>query len=171
MENVNLRVNPGTLFQVSRVMPQDTRLQLLGRAPGGEWLKVVNDEGIDGWVSVNVVKGGFDGPPPPVVEPIDVLRVSGLVVTELGTPVSGIGFSISQGARNTVATTDENGIFYAYLPPNLTGTWSVEYMSIACTSNTMDANCNCVGALCGTAEPPKQDVQLPQADALRFLWK
>ncbi len=51
VQNVNLRTNPGTLFTVSRVMPQNTRLRLLGQAPGGEWLSVMNDEGIAGWVN------------------------------------------------------------------------------------------------------------------------
>ena len=42
-QNVNLRVNPGRLFKVSRVLAQGTRLQLLGIAPGRQWLNVVND--------------------------------------------------------------------------------------------------------------------------------
>jgi hypothetical protein len=50
VQNVNLRTYPGTLFQVSRVMPQGTRLQVLGLSPGGEWVYVLNDEGINGWV-------------------------------------------------------------------------------------------------------------------------
>lgn len=169
--NVNLRTNPGTLFQVSRVMAENTRLRVLGRAPGGEWLKVVNDEGVEGWVSVNVVKGGYDGPPPPLIEPVDVFLVTGSVVTELGTPVSGIGFNVSQGARSVSASTDDSGTFYAYLPPTLSGTWVVEYGAISCASNTMDANCNCINNRCGTAEPARAEVVLPQKSALRFVWK
>lgn len=171
VENVNLRTNPGLLFQVSRVMPQNTRLQLKGQSPGGEWLKVVNDEGVEGWVNVNVVKGGFDGSPPPVIVPDNVLLVTGSVVTESGTLVSGIGFNVNQGTRSTVASTDEDGVFRAYLPPTMSGTWTVEYVSISCTSNTMDANCNCINNRCGTADPARAEIQLPQKSALRFVWK
>ena len=171
VENVNLRTNPGMLFTVSRVLSQGTRLQLLGRAPGNEWLSVQNDEGVVGWVNMNVVKGGYGGPPPPVIVPTDVLVVAGSVLTELGTPVSGIGFAVVQGSRRTDAMTNADGQFYAYLPANMSGVWTVEYVSIACTSNTMDSSCNCVGDRCGAADPASVQVQLPQVEPLRFIWK
>jgi len=171
VDNVNLRVQPGTLFQVSRVLALNTKLRLLGRAPGGEWLNVQNDEAVNGWVNVNVVKAGFDGPPPPIVEPYGVLLVTGKVVTPLGTPVSGIGFAITQGSRRTDATTDETGQFYAYLPSTMSGIWQVEYVSVACTSNTMNSNCNCISGFCGKSNPESIPVTLPQKDALSFVWK
>jgi SH3-like domain-containing protein len=153
VENVNLRTNPGTLFTVSRVMPQGTRLQLLGRAPGSEWLNVQNDEGVVGWVNVNV------------------LIVAGSVLTESGTPVSGIGFAVYQGSRRTDAMTNADGQFYAFLPPSMSGVWTVEYASVACTSNTMDSSCNCIGGRCGSANPASASVQLPQVEPLGFVWK
>ena len=170
-ENVNLRTNPGLLFTVSRVLAQNTRLRLLGQSPGGEWLSVMNDEGISGWVSSDVVLVVYDGPPAPVIEPTGVLLVTGTVMTELGTPVSGIGFAVVQGARRTDAMTDEDGQFFSYLPANMSGTWTVEHISIACTSNTMDSNCNCIGERCGSASPLSLQVQLPQSEPLNFVWK
>jgi len=171
VDNVNLRVNPGMLFQVSRVLPQNTKLRLLGQTPGGEWLNVRNDEGITGWVNVNIVLISYDGPPAPVVEPTGVFLVTGTVETELGTPVSGIGFAVTQGSRRTDAMTDETGQFYAYLPPNMSGVWTVGYISISCKSNTMDANCNCINNSCGTANPLTSTVALPQSTPLEFVWK
>ena len=171
VENVNLRVQPGMLFQVSRVLAQNTRLRLLGQAPGGEWLYVRNDESVSGWVNINVVKIGYDGPPAPIVEPTDVILVTGKVVTSLGSPVSGVGFAITQGSRRTDASTDETGQFYAYLPRNMSGTWQVGYVSIACTSNTMDANCNCISGLCGKANPENISITLPPNGVLNFVWK
>lgn len=171
VENVNLRTNPGLLFTVSRVMPQNTRLRLLGQEPGGEWLYVMNDEGIPGWVNMNVVLMAYDGPPPPIVEPTDVHLVTGSVLTELGTPVSGIGFAIYQGSRRTDAQTDDTGQFRAYLPRNLSGVWTVGYVSIACTSNIMDANCNCKNSSCGSPYPESVFIELPQSEPLSFVWK
>ena len=168
-QNVNLRTNPGTLFKVSRVMPQDTRLRLLGQAPGGEWLQVMNEEGIEGWVNVNVVLMAYDGPPPPIVEPTDVYLITGSVFTDAGTPVSGVGFAIVQGDRRTDASTDESGQFY--LPSTLSGAWQVEYVSISCTSNTMDTNCNCINGICGSPDPVSMLVELPQEHELNFIWK
>ena len=171
VENANLRTNPGMLFTVSRVMPQNVRLLLLGQTQGGEWLNVRNDEGVVGWVNMNVVQTSYNGPPPPVMEPADVLLVSGTIETEAGTPVSGIGFAVYQGSRRTDAMTDSDGHFYAYLPPTMGGVWVVEYVSISCVSNTMDVNCNCVGGRCGTAYPANTTVQLPQVGPLSFVWK
>jgi hypothetical protein len=171
VENVNLRTNPGTLFQVSRVMPQNTRLLLLGQSPGGEWFKVMNDEGIAGWVNMNVLSKLTEGPPPPLIDPDGVILVTGTIMTELGTPVSGIGFSISQGTRSVNATTDKDGAFFAYLPPNMSGVWSVVQVAISCTSNTMDVNCNCINNYCGTAYPASAPIELPQREPLHFIWK
>jgi hypothetical protein len=171
VQNVNLRVNPGLLFQVSRVLPQNTRLQLLGQSPGGDWVNVQNDEGIVGWVSHWVVTMNYQGPPLPVIEPEDVILVTGTVTTELGTPVSGIGFNLTQGSRSTDAITNGQGCFYAYLPTNMSGTWTVKYVSVVCTSNTMDVNCNCISNYCGTAQPESTTVQLPQSEPLNFVWK
>jgi hypothetical protein len=170
-DNVNLRTNPGMLFTVSRVMAQNTRLRLLGKAPGGEWLNVMNDEGIAGWVYTIVVSMTYDGPPPPVIEPTNVLLVTGNLVTELGTPVNGVGFAVQQGSRRTDAVTDADGRFFVYLPPTMSGTWTVGYASISCTSNTMDVNCNCIGNRCGTADPVSVSVQLPQTEPLKFVWR
>ena len=171
VDNGNLRVNPGFLFQVSRVMKKDTRLRLLGQSPGGEWFNVLSDEGINGWVSADIVLAAYDGPPPPVIFPKDVYEIIGSVFTELGTPVSGIGFAIVQGARRTDAVTDASGNFYAFLPQSLTGAWEVSYVSVACTSNTMDVNCNCISGRCGGAFPSFLSVSLPQTETLQFTWK
>jgi hypothetical protein len=171
VENANLRVQPGMLFQVSRVLAQKTNLRLLGIAPGGEWFYVQTDESVNGWVNVSVVSGGYDGPPPPTVEPTDVILVTGRVVTALGTPVSGVGFAITQGGRRTDASTDETGQFYAYLPSNMSGVWQVGYVSIACTSNTMDSSCNCINNICGRANPQSASITLPQNGVLNFVWE
>ncbi|MFM8427752.1 MAG: SH3 domain-containing protein, partial [Chloroflexota bacterium] len=39
-DNVNLRVNPGRLFQVSRILTRGSRVEFLGIVPNGQWLKV-----------------------------------------------------------------------------------------------------------------------------------
>ncbi len=169
-QNVNLRVNPGRLFKVSRVMSQGTRLQLLGVAPGGQWLNVVNDEGVVGWVGVDFV-GGLGAAPLPVVNPKDVLVVTGTVVDANGSPVSGIGFGIVQVNQREDATTDETGTFYAFLPTKLTGAWVVSFISVACTSDAPDDKCRCVGDACGKPNPESASILVPLSTPLSFVWK
>jgi len=174
-DNVNLRVLPGTLFKVSRVMPKGSRLQLVGVAPGGDWLNVVNDEGINGWVGADLVKGGFDGPPLPTVTPQEVITVSGRVTDVNGNPISGIGFAVIQktgsGTSRGDGMTDETGTFYVFLPITAYGNWSVEFVSVSCKSNTMDANCQCLNNVCGKPDPQAIEVSLPLPAPLSFTWK
>ncbi len=173
-QNVNLRTNPGLLFKVSRVMAQGTRLQVLGLAPGGEWVSVLNDEGIVGWVGIDFVDE-FRVDIFPTVEPRAVQSITGRVLDANGQPVSGIGFAILGGTESkplrTDATTDFNGWFYAYLPLSATGVWTVSYVSVACTSNTMDLDCNCIQGLCGAPVPISMPVGLSVSGPITFSWK
>lgn len=125
-------------------------------------------------MGVQLVEGVQGDTSPPVVEPEDIFLVTGIVKTEPGIPVSGIGFALIQvgfPARRTDVITDVTGRFYAYIPSTLSGTWTVEYVSVACTSNTMDANCNCKGGACGEAEPRLVEISVPYSGELVFVWK
>jgi len=174
VQNVNLRTNPGTLFQVSRVMPQGTRLQVLGLSPGGEWVYALNDEGINGWVGIHIVEE-FPIRQFPTVEPENVQRITGRVLDDSGQPVSGIGYAVEQQSASktlrTDAVTDSTGTFYAYLPQSVSGVWTVSHVSISCTSNIMDADCNCLNTVCGTSYPVSASVNLPINEPLTFIWK
>lgn len=174
VQNVNLRTKPGTLFPVSRVMPQGTRLQALGLSPGGEWVYVLNDEGLNGWVGISLVEE-LPAEQLPIVEPGDVQRVTGRVLDVNGIPISGLGYAIEgqSGSKSlrTDAVTDATGTFYAYLPQSTSGVWTVSYVSIACTSNRMDANCNCLNGSCGMSYPESASISLPLSEPLTFTWK
>ena len=117
----------------------------------------------------------MSGPPPPIIEPQDVQLVSGRVTDESGHPISGIGFAITPDAAvdspRTDAVTDETGAFYAYLPQSANGMWYVGYTSIACASNLMDADCNCLSGMCGKPQPVSMPVTLPVDGVLTFIWK
>jgi hypothetical protein len=174
VQNVNLRTNPGTLFPVSRVLPQGTRLQVLGLSPGGEWVYVLNSEGINGWVLIHIVED-LPANQFPTVDPDNVKRITGRVLDVNGAPVSGIGYSVEQQSASKKlqvhVVTDATGMFYAYLPPSVSGTWTVSHDSISCTSNIMDADCNCINSICGTSYPLSASVTLPVNGVLSFTWK
>jgi len=174
-DNVNLRINPGTLFPVMKLLAKGTRLLLLGRTPGGGWLYVSPAQNIFGWVDAHLVEAEGDLETVPFIKPEGAQLVRGHVVDLAGVPISGVGFAVQQGAASnalrTDASTDANGYFYAYLPADAAGEWLVAYVSIACTSNTMDANCNCIG-YCGQADPTTAFVTLPQGnEILSFVWR
>jgi len=137
---------------------------------------VKNEEGVFGWVLIHLAQiGGHDGPPLSFVEPENAYLVTGIVKTEARTPVNGIGFAVTKGfdvnAPHTDATTDDEGRFYAYLPSTLTGTWNVGYVSVSCTSISMDANCNCKSGACGRVYPESVEINLPVNGELVFVWR
>ena len=173
-QNVNLRIQPGILFQVSRVMPQGTRLQVLGVSPGGEWAYIQNDEGINGWVGIPFVDA-FRLEQFPIVEPDDNQLVSGRVFDANGLPISGIGFAFEQTTASktlrTDAVTDSSGIFYAFLPKKYSGVWTVSFSSVTAGSNAMTPGCLVNPSTCGQPQPATVNVTLPTGTQLNFVWE
>jgi hypothetical protein len=177
-DNVLLRSNPGYLFPQLAVLRKGSVLLAFARSPGSEWLFARTASNTAGWVFVQLVDaGGSDIHELPAVVPADAQEVRGTVTDLAGVPISGIQFSLVQGAGNNAprndALTDATGQFYAFMPQDATGTWTVGYTAVACTSNTMDANCNCIGDHCGKPDPLITNITLPrpEEDALTFTWR
>jgi hypothetical protein len=175
VDQVNVRSGPGYLFRVNVNVSEGTVFTILGQAPGGEWLYVETSTGMNGWVFTQL----FDLPVPledlPLIQPENVTLITGRVQDAQSQPVSGIQYYLTQGEglreRRTDAMTDESGIFYAFMPLGESGSWKVVYTAVACTSNTMDAECNCLGGVCGTSDPLETTITLPWDDPLLFTWK
>jgi SH3-like domain-containing protein len=175
VDYTNLRTNPGYLFAVDRMINRDVKFQVLGRSPGGEWIFVRTTAGHEGWIFAQLIETDQDLQAAPVIEPQGVQLITGKVTNPAGEPISGIQYAITQvtsaGTRRTDAMTGPDGIFYAFLPESASGTWNVAYTAVSCKSNTMDADCNCLGGVCGTSDPIWKNVDLPQTEALLFTWK
>lgn len=172
---VNVRSNPGYLFAVEASVRTGTVFTVRGKSPGGEWIRVENDKGINGWIFAQLLDSPVDLQAVPVIQPENVVTVMGRVTDRAGKPISGVQFMITQGEapnqQRTDAMTDAEGVFYAFMPRGVTGDWVVEYTALACTSNLMDENCNCIGGACGSPEPSKVTINLPDFPALVFEWQ
>ena len=164
-DNVNLRVNPGRLFDVVRVMVRGSRMEYLGALPNGQWLKVRTGEGVIGWVLTELVEADFE-PILPYVVPDNVLLITGTVLDANNIPITGIGISISQDEQSDNTLTVKDGIYYLYLPTTLNGTWSLKQVSISCESNIMNENCTCITAGCGIFEPNEYLLKFPTSSTL-----
>jgi len=171
---LNVRENPGYLFAIETQLAKDTPFKVLGKSPGGEWIYVELEDGTNGWIFAQLIVSELDLQLAPLREPQDVQLVTGMVKNTAGEPINGIQFMV-QGAvtssPRTDAVTDGNGVFYAYLPKDASGKWYVSFTAISCTSNTMDADCNCLNGVCGTITPAVENVTLPQSALLEFLWQ
>jgi uncharacterized protein YgiM (DUF1202 family) len=173
----NLRAGPGYLFLVMKILKPGTKILLLGRAPGSEWFYVQTADALKGWVFGKLLREDKDLMNAPIVEPADFGVIRGRVLDAAGTPIRGIGFTITQRANPqrpaNPAVTDSNGEFYGFLPYK-GGVWTVTFNNaVACDSNVWkDAECKAYqSGYTGTVEPLAADVRLPQTDILEFTWK
>jgi SH3-like domain-containing protein len=168
---VNVRANPGLLFAVNMNVPKDTAFTVLGKAPGGQWIYVQTPVKTNGWVFASLLKGDQDLSLAPLAHPDQVQMISGRVVDSKSSPVSGINFTILQGTVRNDVMTDADGSFFVYLPLSASGEWTLSYTGIDCSSNLMDAKCNCKADVCGAANPANLNIQLPESKPLDFIWK
>jgi hypothetical protein len=173
-DNVLLRSNPGYLFSKLSILDKGASLLVLGRSPGGEWLLVKTADNHVGWVFALLVDyQGNDPVAVPFMMPSSVQQIAGTVKDDQGQPISGIQFSLTQGAgtgapRND-AMTDSSGNFYAFMPADAQGTWLVSFTAVACSGNPADPQCNRTGS----PQPESVNVTLPlkQGEILTFVWK
>ncbi len=179
--NVVMRTNPGYLFDAELVLRSSSSLLVLGRTPGTEWILVqypFGQTGMDiaGWVYAQLLTPAqTDLRSAPLIQPGDVQLVRGHVADMNGNPISGVQFAFVGGSSDNAprndAMTDEQGDFYAFMPPSYAGSWSVGYVALSCRSNVMDANCNCLKGVCGKVYPDSMNITLPYKGILNFIWK
>ncbi len=174
-DGVNLRSNPGYLFEVRANLPKNTPLLVLGRCLGDEWMYVRIPSGIEGWIFAQLLTSDIELSDAPLLEPGPSQRIIGQVLDQAGEPVSGIQFALIKGPGDTPPRTDAvtgpDGWFYAFLPLNVNGNWNIYYTAIACTSNVMNENCDCKSGICGRPYPSDLIITLPYHEPLTFIWK
>jgi uncharacterized protein YraI len=169
---VNLRQGPGTLFTRLGQLAEGTKVTVIGKAPGDDWLYVDTGDR-QGWVSV-AFTSLFDlskMASVPVYETGDVLVIRGRVAEDDGMPLAGIEFAVFQGSADsnppdTRAHSLADGTFYLYLPHGSTGTWRVSLTAVDCKSPIVDENCRFLGAFM----PRIMDVTLPAEKVIEFQY-
>jgi SH3-like domain-containing protein len=173
---VRLRTGPGYTFPVLRQLAEGSTVIVFGKAPGGEWIRVRTMETIEGWVFWRLLKTTVNLSEAPVVQPQNVQRIHGRVVDGSGTPIRGVSFDVVQGIQtvsgNNPVLSDPAGEFFAFLPPDSHGIWTVKHSGIACDSNVWtDTSCSGYkNGYKGNVEPASADVTLPYEGVLEFTW-
>ncbi len=170
VESLNMRNGPGLLFSIRSTYGKDVIFWVYGRDPGDNWLFVRYFPDIFGWVDARFVTSIADMTQIPALVPSNTYVIRGRVLDQAGNPAPYIGFTVIQGngvaAPQTRAITNENGLFYAYLPDAQSGTWTVAFTSYGCAPNSGDT-CN----RSGTIFPESTTVTLPPSDTpLEFIW-
>jgi hypothetical protein len=171
VDSLNLRVQPGHLSEIVRMLTQDTPLTVLGQTPGGEWIFVQTAEGITGWVFWQLITSETDLRACPVLIPEGIQTVRGQLTDKAGQPVVGVQFAVEQGDLRSDGMTDAQGIFFVFLPSDASGEWVASFTAISCDSPLMDANCNCRVGACNGPDPVSINFSLPTEGTLTFIWK
>ena len=162
-DNVFLREGPGFLFDNIGNYMVNQKVSVLGRAPGGFWLKVRTADANEGWMRVDVLELSETKYDAPEIEPVGGIILRGHVYAPNGTPATIITVMINpENATDTrlqdVAVTDFSGKYYFFLPPGLTGNWTIVANDWGCNGNNVTKTC----ALIGQFPPPKL-ITLPDA--------
>jgi hypothetical protein len=172
----NLRVGPGYLFLIVKVLKPGTRALLLGRSPGSEWFYVQVNDSLKGWVYGKLLNQDNDLLNAPILEPDNASPIHGRVLDTAQTPLHGIEFTVRLSSNPLspadVVSTDSNGEFFSFLP-FFGGVWTVTFNAVACDSNVWyDTSCEYYKkGYMGIVEPPSRAVRLPQEGILEFTWK
>lgn len=170
-QNVRMRRGPGTLFPMQYVLKQGTKLTVLGKAAGDDWLWV--DAGQQqGWVAAayTSLADSADMAKLKAWNTADAVVVPGRVVTNTGEPIGGVEFALSQGLEkeppDTRAYSLADGRFYFYLPTGASGKWTFQFVGVRCSSRIVDKNCHTTG----TFVPLLRDIDVPAQEDVAVLY-
>ena len=170
--SLNLRAGPGTMFDIVGQELQGTMVEVLGRAPGDEWVKVRVPDGTAGFMLAELLNLEGTIMLLPQTSISESYIVMGIVEDTEGEPINDISVAVYQGAGadtlRTDATTNEKGIFIAYLPLDSDYTWTVSVVGIGCESWIVDENCIYTGEF-GADATVRFD--LPQEEQITLLYE
>jgi hypothetical protein len=166
---INFRNGPGTIFSVANTYGIGSVFQVYAKDPGDGWIFVRTSNDAFGWVDVRFVEQGLDLTKIPAIIPPNVYVIFGRLLDQNGLPAQFVQFAVVQGSGNdaprTDAQTNKDGMFYAFLPSTVTGTWRVSFVAYGC-GYAFTGNCD----RSGTVVPESQNITLPQTDILQFTW-
>jgi hypothetical protein len=142
---VNLRAGPSTVHNILARIEEGSRVNVLGKAPGGEWLRVFADGGRQGWMAAFTLT--LDRPVSELMTyPTGGLVIFGRVSLPDGSPAAGVSLALYQGdgsgnSRRTDAVSGLDGRFYLYLPQDFGGGWTVEIVGLPCKPGGAPESC------------------------------
>lgn len=146
---LNLRTGPSTFFDVTETLTAGDTFIAVGRVPHNDWVQIEMEssegETITGWVSGLFVD--FDGAIDnlPIVSFPDEQTLRGVVQDGEGAPVNDIGIAViyrfGGDELRADTTSNEQGSFAVYIPPEFIGVLDVQVVSTGCESRLVDETC------------------------------
>jgi hypothetical protein len=140
---VNLRSGPSQLFPILETLPYQTPVGVLNAVPGRQWLQVVTEDGITGWMAAQYIQTNFALeaiPLAPISE--DWLVLKGSVKDSASRPLVSVNGMLydSQGHLATTRSW-EDGYFYLFLPKGSPDHWMLRVSRPACYNSSINPQC------------------------------
>ena len=162
-DNYRLRVGPGRMFDAVAMYDIGSRVTLLARERGDNWVLVQTADNRSGWMNIAGLKFIGDISPLPVLAVTNAQVLHGRVWAVDKTPATMIGVSISRVVNpdpnwEDNSLTNANGEWYLYVPLGVKGDWVVGINSWSPLGSAVDSAGNLIGNL-----PGAQLITLPQA--------
>lgn len=170
--SLNLRAGPGTLFKSGGYYNVGAKVSVLGKAPGGQWVKVKTFDGKEGWMFADYLdlKDKIAGVP--VVPVGEAIVIEGKAADTAGNGIRGVNVAITQQSGSQTLRVDAlsgaDGTFYAYLPTTSSGTWSAEIVGVDCNSPIIEGSCKYSGSFDPSG---KVTIDLSQLKPILFTYK
>jgi len=150
---LNLRTGPSTFFDIVQTFVEGTQVTALRRTADSKWVQVEiefeDDPTLEGWMAILYLDLQSDITGLPVENFSPDRTITGRVEDTEGNPIPGINVAVilsnDQFDLRDDAVSDQNGVFTAYLPEDLAGTFDVQIVSWNCESPIADANCQLSG--------------------------
>jgi hypothetical protein len=166
VQNFKLRSGPGFLFDTVGLYDEGETVQIYGRCLGGGWLFVSTSDYRSGWMKSEYIDLSGEIDQIPYYGYSDADMLFGHVKNGNGDPIYGIGIVIfpaidsQDSTKQDVATTDDSGAYYLFLPKDLSGNYTIGVNAYSDKSNAVNSD----GAFM-YGFPSAQSIELPhQAD-------
>jgi hypothetical protein len=138
---------------------EGSTVKLVAREPGNQWVKVETADNRVGWMLTLMLEPQGNIHELRIGDLKSYMTIEGKITDTDGNPVDAISIAVFQKTGQVELRTDakstNDGLFYAYLPPDSSGIWFVGVVGIGCDSRIVDAACQYQG----TFDP--MTIQLP----------
>ncbi|MGD0708945.1 MAG: hypothetical protein ABSA51_10905 [Anaerolineaceae bacterium] len=142
----NLRRGPSMLDDVLSQINLGELVRVDGLAPGGEWAKVTTESAATGWMKLALLNFGTQTPSLPTISITDEYAIKGKVTDSTGKPLQDILLSLNRTVGDVYfenrMVTNADGEFYAFIPSQHVGTWTLEITGANCTATIVDQSCH-----------------------------
>ena len=144
----SLRTGPGRMFETLRMYDSGSKVTLLAREAGNNWVLVQTDDNRSGWMNVVGLTMIGDVTPLPVIQVTNAQVLHGHVYTVDKKPATDVNvgiFSVDEPSpdRQDNSKTNSAGEWYIYLPMDSKGNWTIGIVSYGCTGNVVDNPTSC----------------------------